>query len=116
MIFSMENTGKDHTSPVPTEPMDGQTIKLRYGRTLLIGLGFMTTAIAWAFYNFQIPLILKDFLGDGPVEKLIIGFLMTLDNIIAVPIQPFFGALSDRLQSRFGRRMPLITIGIIGAG
>ncbi len=111
----MENTSKDATSPVPTERPVKPVMKLRYGRTLLIGLGFMTTSIAWAYYNFQIPLILYSFLGEDATAQLLVGFLMTLDNIIAVPIQPFFGALSDRMQSRFGRRMPLIIIGIIGA-
>ncbi len=111
----MEKTNKDAVSPVSAGPSGEPAIKLKTGRTLLIGLGFMTTAIAWAFYNFQIPLILYDFLGTGAGVDLLVGFLMTLDNLIAVPVQPFFGALSDRMESRFGRRMPLIIIGIIGA-
>ncbi|HMF33342.1 MAG TPA: MFS transporter [Candidatus Lokiarchaeia archaeon] len=111
----MEN---DTPNPEPPESpaTDGTpAIKLNIKRSLLIGLGFMTTAIAWTFYNFQIPLVFRDFLLNIPDRDLIIGFLMTLDNIIAVPVQPFFGALSDRLHSKIGRRMPFITIGIIGA-
>jgi maltose/moltooligosaccharide transporter len=111
----MENINKDAASPVPGGRPEEPAIRLKYKRTLLIGLGFMTTGIAWAYYNFQIPLILRDFLGTGAGVELLIGFLMTLDNLIAVPVQPFFGALSDRLESRFGRRMPLIILGIIGA-
>lgn len=36
---------------------------------------------------------------------------MTLDNIVALFIQPPVGAWSDRLRTRIGRRMPFILIG-----
>ncbi len=34
--------------------------KLKYGRTFLIGLAFMTSSIAWTYYNFMLPIILKE--------------------------------------------------------
>jgi MFS family permease len=40
------------------------------------------------------------------------GLLMTLDNIVAVLLQPYFGQLSDRLQSRYGRRTPFFMIAV----
>jgi maltose/moltooligosaccharide transporter len=41
-----------------------------------------------------------------------IGFIMTFDNISGVLLQPYFGSLSDRTKTRFGRRMPFLMIGI----
>ncbi len=115
MILLMDKTYKGADSPVQAGQPAGLAFRLRYRKTFLIGIGFMTTSIAWAYYNFQIPLILYSFLGEGAAAQVLVGFLMTLDNIIAVPVQPFFGALSDRMESRMGRRMPFIIIGIIGA-
>jgi len=37
---------------------------------------------------------------------------MTIDNILAVTLIPFFGSLSDRTNTKFGRRMPFLLIGI----
>jgi MFS family permease len=37
---------------------------------------------------------------------------MTFDNIAAITLQPFFGALSDRTNTKYGRRMPYLLIGI----
>jgi maltose/moltooligosaccharide transporter len=38
--------------------------------------------------------------------------IMTFDNIAAITLQPFFGALSDRTNTKYGRRMPYLLIGI----
>lgn len=37
---------------------------------------------------------------------------MTIDNYVALFLQPYIGQLSDRTQTRFGRRMPYIMVGI----
>ena len=41
-----------------------------------------------------------------------IGAVMTIDNIFAVIFQPLFGALSDKTNTKFGRRMPFLLIGV----
>ncbi len=85
-------------------------------QTIYIGFGFLSAMIAWSYYNFKIPIILNGIklstgiyarvglLGTEPVMELVGGFLMTLDNIIAILLQPWFGSMSDRLQSKYGRR------------
>ncbi len=95
--------------------------KLRVGRTFLIGFGFFTAMVAWSYFNFRIPLLLT--MGSNPLvppdilffgvfgQNTIVGFIMTLDNIIAILLQPYFGALSDRTSSKFGRRTPYLLIG-----
>ncbi len=39
------------------------------------------------------------------------GFIMALDNILALFLLPLFGSLSDRTKTRIGRRMPYILCG-----
>lgn len=100
-------------------------LKLDIKKTILMGFGFMSCMIAWTFYNFKIPIILNGImgaeqgewtrvglLGTDPIMEIVGGFLMTLDNILAILLQPYFGALSDRLESKFGRRTPFFLIGL----
>ncbi|MDR1805702.1 MAG: MFS transporter [Clostridium sp.] len=42
---------------------------------------------------------------------LLIGIIMTFDNVFGVIFQPAFGKLSDRCHSRLGKRRPFILIG-----
>ena len=83
-------------------------MKLNYKNTMLIGLGFFTVCIVWGFYNIAMPIYLKD-LGLSGVA---VGAVMTIDNIFAVVFLPIFGALSDRTNTRYGRRMPYLLVGI----
>jgi Na+/melibiose symporter-like transporter len=81
---------------------------LNYRQTMLIGLGFFTVSIVWGIYNIAMPIYLKD-LGLSGVA---VGSVMTIDNIFAVVFLPIFGALSDRTNTRYGRRMPYLLVGI----
>jgi len=83
-------------------------MKLDYKKTMLVGLGFFTVSLVWTIYNVAVPLYLKEFALSGAV----IGFIMALDNIFAVVFQPIFGTLSDRTNTRYGRRMPYLLVGI----
>ena len=94
----------------PTEPES-----LNVKRTIFISFSFFTVLIAWAFFNFKVPLLLDDVLGTFPLKDLAKGTIMAMDNLIAVVLQPFFGDLSDRTKSKFGRRMPYIVIGTISS-
>jgi maltose/moltooligosaccharide transporter len=85
-----------------------QTKRLDYLKTFLLGFGFFGVSVIWGTYNAFVPLFLANRFGIGPA---VIGFLMTLDNIAALFIQPAVGAWSDRLRTRIGRRMPFILIG-----
>lgn len=82
--------------------------KLNYKNTFLLGFGFFCISIVWPLYNAFVPIFLSKYLSSA----LLIGFVMTFDNIAAITLQPFFGALSDRTWSKRGRRMPYLMIGI----
>jgi len=45
------------------------------------------------------------------LTSLVIGFIMTWDNIINMFFQPWVGARSDRTRTRFGRRKPWLMVG-----
>ncbi len=82
--------------------------KLSYPKTFLLGFGFFGVSVIWSVYNAFVPIFLD---GKFGLSAAWIGFFMTLDNIAAFLIQPPIGALSDRLRTPIGRRMPFILIG-----
>ncbi len=88
-------------------------MKLDYGRTAILGFGFFGVSLIWSLYNSYVPVFLeRDFL----LSATLVGFVMTFDNIAALLIQPWIGALSDRTHTAIGRRMPYIIAGApIGA-
>jgi len=59
-------------------------------------------------YNTYVPVFLEKYISS----TLIIGIIMTFDNIFAVVFQPIFGTLSDKVNTRYGRRMPFLLIGV----
>lgn len=84
------------------------TVKLDYLKTFIIGLGFFTVSIVWSVYNVAVPLYLND-LGLSGVA---VGSVMTIDNVFAIIFLPLFGTLSDKTNTRYGRRMPFLLVGI----
>ncbi len=51
-------------------------------------------------------------LGDYIQSKAIRGAIMGLDNLLAVLLIPFIGAMSDRTDTRIGNRLPFIVVGM----
>lgn len=84
-------------------------MKFKYGKIFLLGFGSFGFSLLWVVYNNFVPLFLEERFGLQPA---MIGFFMTLDNIAALLIQPPVGALSDRLRTPLGRRMPFILVGV----
>ena len=83
----------------------GKHVKLDYKRTFFIGLAFMSISAFWQLYDSIIPLILKHTFGIGDT---LAGGIMAIDNILALFMLPLFGALSDRVDTPIGKRMPFI--------
>ncbi|HPS81111.1 MAG TPA: MFS transporter, partial [Candidatus Limiplasma sp.] len=76
-------------------------MKLDTRRTVRVGFAFLSICAFWQLYDNVVPLILKNTfqMQDGPI-----GIIMALDNILALFLLPFFGAVSDRTHTRMGRR------------
>ncbi len=89
--------------------------ELNTKRTVLLSLSFTTVLLAWSYFNFKVPLLLDELIPENPLKDGIKGFIMAMDNLVAVLLQPYFGKLSDRTGSKLGRRMPFILIGTLSA-
>ncbi|MEA4882569.1 MAG: MFS transporter [Clostridia bacterium] len=87
-------------------------MKLDYGRTFILGLGFFAISLSWALYNAFVPVFLDGLLADVAYKSTLIGIILTFDNIAAITLQPYFGAKSDRTWNAHGRRMPYILVGM----
>ncbi len=87
-------------------------MKLDNRRTILVGFAFMAICAFWQVYDSIVPLILKN---TFDLNDTLSGFIMALDNILALFLLPFFGSLSDRTKTRIGRRMPYILCGTVCA-
>lgn len=83
-------------------------MKLNYKRTFLIGLAFLSISAFWQMYDNIIPLILQ---GTFHLGETVTGVIMAADNVLALFLLPVFGALSDRVDTRIGKRMPFIVGG-----
>ena len=83
-------------------------MKLNYKRTILIGLAFLSISAFWQMYDNVIPLILKHTFGLG---ETVTGAIMAADNVLALFLLPFFGSLSDKVDTKIGKRMPFILVG-----
>ena len=85
-------------------------MKLNYKRILLVGMAFFLIQAFWQAYDAIIPLILTNHFG---LPQSASGAVMSIDNVLAVFLLPIFGALSDKVNTRFGKRTPFIFIGTI---
>lgn len=83
-------------------------MKLNYKRTILIGLAFLSISAFWQMYDNVIPLILKNTFQLG---ETVTGVIMAADNVLALFLLPFFGSLSDKVNTPLGKRMPFIVTG-----
>ena len=87
-------------------------MKLNYKRVLFVGMAFFLISAFWQAYDAIVPLILTNHFG---LPQTVSGTVMSIDNVLAVFMLPLFGALSDRVNTRFGKRTPFILIGSIVA-
>jgi len=85
-----------------------QAKQMNYGKTLLLGFGYFGVSVIWSIYNAFVPLFLDERFG---LQAGFISFIMVLDNIAALIIQPPLGVFSDRLRSPIGRRLPFVVVG-----
>ena len=92
-------------------------LKLDYKNTLIIGFAFFAILMTWQIYNTYCPIFLKELLNArfSSEEDLlyIVGMIMALDNLFALFMIPYFGKMSDRTDTKYGKRIPYIVGGLI---
>ena len=87
-------------------------MKLNYKRTILVGFAFFLILAFWQAYEAIVPLMLVNKFGLSQTAS---GVIMALDNVLAIFLLPLFGSLSDKTNSKFGKRTPYIIVGTIVA-
>ncbi len=87
-------------------------MKLNYKRTILIGFAFMAILAFWQFYDQVIPYILE---SKFKLNTFTANAFMSVDNVLAVFMLPLFGMLSDKTNTKLGKRTPYILYGTIGS-
>jgi len=81
-------------------------LRLNWKNTFIIGLGFFGVSLVWPLYNSYMPIFYQSF----NISETRVGFLMVIDNVLALTLTPFIGFLSDRTRTRFGRRIPYLLV------
>ena len=87
-------------------------MKLNNKRTILVGLAFLSICAFWQMYDNIVPLILTKTFHMNETYS---GAIMAADNVLALFLLPFFGTLSDRTNTKLGKRMPYILFGTAAA-
>jgi MFS family permease len=92
--------------------------KMGLGLILLLILPSTMGDLMVNVYNVYVPIFMQagnplfskgQVLSNGfGLGALMVGFWMIADNLLAILIQPFIGAWSDRIRTRLGRRIPFI--------
>jgi maltose/moltooligosaccharide transporter len=83
-------------------------IEFSRNKTFLLGFGFLGVSMIWAMYNAYLPIFLKE---TFHLPFSVVGGIMTIDNIFAILLLPFLGALSDSTNTKIGKRRPYILVG-----
>jgi len=87
-------------------------MKLNYKKVFYVGLAFFLISLFWQTYDSVITKILIDKFGLNQTWS---GVVMALDNVLALFLIPLFGGLSDKKNSKLGKRTPYIIVGTVVA-
>ncbi len=94
-------------------------LKLNMKRTFIIGFAFFGILLLWQVYDSWCPTFLtelfKKAIPGSKTEEVqyLVGIMMAMDNLAALILLPIFGHLSDRTNTKIGKRMPYIIIGTL---
>lgn len=76
--------------------------------TFLVALAVFAQESMWNFYDNQVPPMLRDHLSSAAL----VGFIMGMDNLLGIFIQPWIANRSDRTRTKWGRRIPYLAVGM----
>ena len=87
-------------------------MKLNYKRTFFVGMAFLSISAFWQMYDNIIPLILQN---TFHLNETVIGAIMAMDNVLAVFLLPLIGTMSDKVDTKMGKRTPFVVFGTMAA-
>ncbi|MBN2554955.1 MAG: MFS transporter [Anaerolineales bacterium] len=91
-------------------------MKPRTGRFELLSLNAYWLGLSFMWNSLHVlvlPAVILQYVVDSR-KNTVLGLLTFAGLVLAMIIQPIAGGLSDRMNTRFGRRRPWITVGTFG--
>lgn len=85
-------------------------MKLDTKKVFFVGLAFLIICLFWQIYD---SIIAKMLINTFGLNQTWSGVVMALDNILALFLLPLFGTLSDKTNTKWGKRTPYIFFGVI---
>ena len=85
-------------------------MKLNFKKVFFVGMAFFVISLFWQTYDSIITKILIDKFGLNQTWS---GIVMAFDNVLALFLLPLFGGLSDKTNTKMGRRTPYIIVGTV---
>lgn len=92
----------------PNTSEGGQRSTLPWAQLIILGTCMIANGAVELTYSSFMPTFWSDFLTSSAL----IGIIMGIDNFLALTLLPYFGARSDRTQTRWGRRKPFVILGL----
>lgn len=106
---SMSSSSLAPTALIQHVRIAKEALAAYYVPAIFIGLVYMAITTMWTLYGAYVPVFLQ---VDFGLRVGAIGLVMMMDNLLAFFIQPWIGARSDRLRTRWGNRLPIIMAGM----
>ena len=100
LIQRLDDTGAAPAVASPPRPP--------FGACALVGLGGLFAGVTGPLLSTFVPLLVREAIGDN---RLAIGAVMAIDNVLLLALVPISGALSDRAAARGNGRLPLVLAG-----
>lgn len=85
-------------------------MRLNTKKTIFVGFAFLLICMFWQVYDTVIAKILIDSFGLNQTWS---GIVMAIDNVLAIILLPIFGTISDKTNTKLGKRTPYILVGTI---
>ena len=85
-------------------------MKLNVKRVFYVGVAFFFISLFWQTYDNIVAKILIDKFGLSQTWS---GAVLALDNVLALVLIPLFGSLSDKTNTKYGKRTPYIIVGTV---
>ena len=100
--------------PLATTPPDAgpSPTRIPYAACLLVGLGGLFSGVTGPLLSAFVPPLVQQVLGD---ERVAIGTVLAIDNVLLLLLVPWAGAVSDRARTGGRSRLPLVLCGMLMA-
>ena len=85
-------------------------MRIPYGACLLVGLGGLFAGVTGPLLSAFVPPLVQQVLGT---DRVAIGSVLAIDNVLLLILVPWAGAVSDRTRSGGGSRLPLVIAGLL---